>query len=67
MRVIIVCDIEGLLYVFAVLGNLAFGFLKRLSDEVKWLHRADWENQVVLSDIIGIKRFELGFISNTIR
>lgn len=62
----VVRDVERFANVVTVLRNLLLGFGEGAGYEVKWLHRADGEGQVVLRDFVGVKRLQLGHVCHAV-
>lgn len=60
----IVSDSKWLTNVVAVVSNLSLSLRKGVSNEVQRLHGADWESQMVLGNLIGVKRLELWLIGH---
>lgn len=57
---------EGLVNLLAVVNNLLFGFGEGVSHKVVWLHGADREVYVALSDLKWIEGHILGLISQAV-
>jgi hypothetical protein len=55
---VVVRHVEWLVDFLAVVCDLDFCFLEGVGDEVVWLHRTDWESQVVLGDFVRVQWVE---------
>lgn len=63
---VVIGNIEWLVYLFTVIYDLFFRLLEWVSDEIVWLHRADGEVYMILSNFKRIKRLIFRFFAQAV-
>jgi hypothetical protein len=63
---VVIGNIEWFVNLFTVIYDLLFCLLEWVSDEIVWLHWADWEVYMILGNLKGIKRHIFRFVGQAI-